>query len=125
MRIKGKIHSVSINGESVPIEIFSSKEFLNSLPIDPSAQTKLESMIESFCNNGSAFIISVCLWHWVVGPLWDAKILTNAFEVTTTFTVVSFIRSYLWRRFFNSGLHRLVHKGASDAYRYYRKSTQR
>ncbi len=73
-------------------------------------QSKVESFIESSCNNGSAFIISMCLWHYIVGPLYDAKIIHSAFQVTIFFTVVSFIRTYCWRRFFNAGLHKIIHK---------------
>ena len=50
--------------------------------IDEKINTKTESFIESTCNNLSAFLISVALWHFVVGPLYDAKVIHTATQVT-------------------------------------------
>lgn len=74
------------------------------------SQTKLESWIESICNNGSAFIISVCVFAFIITPLYDAGTLRNPVLITVIFTVISLIRSFLWRRFFNAGLHRVIHR---------------
>lgn len=71
-------------------------------------QTKLESKIEIFFNYLSGFILSYLIYTFVIIP---SPVLKNsAFWVTTIFTVTSVYRSYLWRRFFNAGLHRVVHK---------------
>ena len=71
-------------------------------------QTKLESIIERTVDIATGFIISVLLYKHVILTsewLWRSPIL-----VTTLFTVISFCRGYMWRRFFNAGLHRVVHQ---------------
>lgn len=72
-------------------------------------QSKLESGIESGANTASGFIISWAMWVWVVQPLYDSGTIVHAFWITCIFTVTSLLRSYVWRRFFNQGLHRSVH----------------
>lgn len=73
-------------------------------------QTKLESLLESFINIGSGFIVAFCLWVFVVRPVWDIEVdMLDNFVITVMFTIVSIIRSYLWRRFFNAGLHKWTH----------------
>ena len=62
-------------------------------------QTKTESIIERTLDIGTGFIISLLLYKYVILELeW---LWTNAFLVTLLFTVVSFVRGYLWRRYFN------------------------
>lgn len=74
-------------------------------------QTKLESFIESSINIGSGFIISLLLWIFIISPLWDIEVtIFDNFKITGIFTVVSVIRSYYWRRFFNAGIHKTIHK---------------
>lgn len=71
-------------------------------------QTKLESIIERSFDMTTGFIISVLVYKYIILTsewLWQSPIL-----VTTLFTVISFFRGYMWRRFFNAGLHRFVHK---------------
>jgi len=73
-------------------------------------QSKLESFIEASLNTLSGFILS-CLVQWFL--------LANVFEIegslfhaawtTSLFTVVSLLRSYLWRRFFANELHKKIH----------------
>ena len=74
-------------------------------------QTKVESFIEATANQGSGFIISMLVWGFVIAPLLASGILTLAdnFIIMLVFFTISFIRSYLWRRFFNAGLHKAVH----------------
>lgn len=54
-------------------------------------------------------MISLLVWRWIVAPAfglpigWDVNL-----GITAIFTVVSIIRSYVWRRFFNAGINRLV-----------------
>lgn len=70
-------------------------------------QTKLESIIERAVDIATGFIISVFVYKYIILTsewLWQSPIY-----VTTLFTVISFFRGYMWRRFFNAGLHRLVH----------------
>lgn len=75
-------------------------------------QTKVESRIEATANIGSGFLISLAVWAWCVAPLIKHDILTidNTVIITTIFTVTSWLRSYYWRRFFNAGFHKAVHK---------------
>ena len=75
-------------------------------------QTKVESLIEVFFNYLSGFIIAYLTYEWIVIPTpWLAA---SAFWVTSLFTLVSVVRTYLWRRFFNAGLHRAVHRFISE-----------
>ena len=72
-------------------------------------QTKAVSFIESCLNIGSGFILSMIIWQAIAGPLFGYEItLTQNLGLTSIFTVVSIVRSYLWRRFFARGLHMTV-----------------
>lgn len=73
-------------------------------------QTKLESFIESCLNVGSGFFVALIVWRFVVVPFLGLEVSWHQnLTVTTLFTVVSVCRGYIWRRFFNRGLHRWVH----------------
>lgn len=71
-------------------------------------QTKIESMVEMFFNYLSGFILAYLVYAVIVIPTPWLK--DSAFWVTMLFTVLSVIRSYLWRRFFNAGLHKVVQR---------------
>ncbi len=72
-------------------------------------QTKLESLIEASLNTASGFVVSLIVWRWIVAPLMHLPIdMASNFAITGIFTVVSVIRSYVWRRFFNAGINRRV-----------------
>ncbi len=74
-------------------------------------QTKIESLIESCVSIASGFILSLCLWVLVVIPVWDLEVtMSDNLAITALFTILSITRSYLWRRFFNKGLHKVVHQ---------------
>jgi hypothetical protein len=74
-------------------------------------QTKIESLIESCINIASGFIISLLLWIYVVIPIWELEVtMLDNLSITALFTVSAIIRSYLWRRFFNAGLHKWIHR---------------
>ena len=66
-------------------------------------QSKMESLIEQTCNIGSGFIIAAVTWAYFVAPMIREGYMTidQPITITVIFTVVSFIRSYFWRRFFN------------------------
>ncbi len=75
-------------------------------------QTKLESIIERTVDMATGFIISVFVYKYIILNsewLWQSPVL-----VTTLFTIISFFRGYIWRRFFNAGLHKMVHKIISN-----------
>lgn len=73
-------------------------------------QTKLESLLESAVNISSGFFISLLVWIFVVAPLWDIPVkMHDSLAITSIFTVSSLLRAYIWRRFFNAGMHKAIH----------------
>lgn len=65
-------------------------------------QSRLSSGLEAFLNIASGFIISALVWQFVVCPMYGIPMpLGRNIEITSIFTVTSFIRSYAWRRWFN------------------------
>ncbi len=75
-------------------------------------QSKLESALEATINIASGFFISWAVWLWVVPVFFGPNVgvsVGSGFFLTTIFTVSSWLRSYIWRRFFNAGVHRAVH----------------
>jgi hypothetical protein len=65
-------------------------------------QTKTTSFVESICNVGSGFIISLIVWETVIEPVFDVeKNIIENIGITSIFTVVSITRGYIWRRLFN------------------------
>jgi hypothetical protein len=73
-------------------------------------QSKLESSIEVCLNTASGFVISWCVYRYIVFPyMLTMSVDEQAWWITALFTVVSIFRSYFWRRFFASGVHKLVH----------------
>lgn len=69
-------------------------------------QPRLISLVESLCNVGTGFLLSMILWQFVVAPAFGyAVTIQTNFAITSIFTLASIARSYLWRRFFANGLH--------------------
>jgi hypothetical protein len=69
-------------------------------------QSRLSSLIEQVLNVASGFIISLIVWQ-TVGPLMGYSVtLGDNLIITAIFTVVSIIRGYLWRRYFNGRIAR-------------------
>ena len=66
-------------------------------------QSKLETLVETTLNIASGFVIAWLVWMYWVPIFWPMHTSSAAvgFGLTMLFTVTSFIRSYLWRRFFN------------------------
>ena len=58
--------------------------------------------MEAVLNVGSGFLLAMLIWQLIANPLYgyDVTLLENL-GLTSIFTGVSLIRSYLWRRFFN------------------------
>ena len=73
-------------------------------------QTRLESLLEQALSTATGFILSFVAWRLLVAPALGLPI-DNAQNVVITsfFTVLSIARGYLWRRFFNAGVHKAVH----------------
>ena len=64
-------------------------------------QSKLTSMVEVILNTASGFILAFVVWQVVAG-LYDIDMpFGRNFQITTIFTIVSVLRSYVWRRIFN------------------------
>lgn len=84
-------------------------------------QTKLESTIEVIVNYITGFILSYLIYRYICMPL---DLMREPMIITTIFTVFSIVRSFLWRRFFNAGLHKLVHKGVTRWWNLSRRSSK-
>jgi hypothetical protein len=72
------------------------------------AQSKLESLVESFVNILIGFSI-----NWVANlfilPLFGFNVTgSQAFWIGVLFTAISLVRSYCIRRWFNARLHRAI-----------------
>lgn len=78
-------------------------------------QTKLESAIEVFFNYASGFFIAYLTYAFIVMP--NPWLKNSPFLVTMLFTAVSVLRTFLWRRFFNAGLHKVVHKLITEIFK--------
>lgn len=79
------------------------------------SQTKLESLLETIIGTAIGFINSTLIWLWVITPIWGLKMsLWEDLIIVTIFTVASIARGYVVRRFFNAGIHKLVHKLAKQ-----------
>ena len=70
-------------------------------------QTRKQSLIETCTNVGTGFILSLCLWRFVICP-WMGIEYSNGKNVLVTalFTVVSIARGYVVRRIWNWIGHR-------------------
>jgi hypothetical protein len=73
-------------------------------------QSKVESWFEASANTASGFVVSYLLWALVVVPMYALPVTpAQNLVVVSLFTVASIVRSYVWRRFFNAELHRVIH----------------
>ena len=81
-------------------------------------QSKLESLIETFVNVSSGIIVAMLVTEFMVIPLWDLDwSLGDNLAITLAFTSVSILRGYFWRRFFNAGIHRVIHSCVRRAFK--------
>jgi membrane protein implicated in regulation of membrane protease activity len=65
-------------------------------------QSRVGSLVEQILNIGSGFFLSLLIWSFVIVPVWDLDVsMGDNLTITGIFTVVSVVRGYLWRRFFN------------------------
>lgn len=69
-------------------------------------QLRRHSLLEASLNTASGFIISIAAGY-IIFPLlgWQISTAQN-FEAVGMFTIISIIRSYVWRRAFNCWQHR-------------------
>jgi hypothetical protein len=76
----------------------SPRHFLGAYPV----QSKMDSVIEAWINILIGFIISWTFFLFIISPLFGFK--SNAgesFIITVLYTILSFFRQYLIRRWFN------------------------
>jgi hypothetical protein len=74
-------------------------------------QTKLESALEAASSTAFGFVVSFVVWQGIAAPLFGYHVtLVDNFWLTSIFTIVSLARGYVFRRFFNAGLHKAIHK---------------
>ena len=72
-------------------------------------QSKLESFVESCLNTASGFVVSFLAWRFVVAPVMGLSLdYASNLAITSFFTVLSVVRSYVWRRWFNAGINRRI-----------------
>ena len=69
-------------------------------------QTKIDSVIEVCSNVGSGFIFALLVWTFVIPVMYPRMSgpVDESVVITTTFTVVSILRGYFWRRLFANGV---------------------
>ena len=73
-------------------------------------QSRLESFVEAVINIASGFVIALLTWIFIVSPVWEIEVtMLDNLLIIGMFTVISIIRSYFWRRFFNAEIHKQVH----------------
>ena len=71
-------------------------------------QTRLESLAEVTINVGIGWIIAF-ITQLIVFPMFGVYVsLSNQIWISVIFTVVSIIRGYIIRRWFNAGIHSMV-----------------
>ena len=64
-------------------------------------QTRLESFFEITLNTATGFIISWAVTLWVLPLFGHAVTYSQSFHITSIFTLISILRSYVCRRAFN------------------------
>lgn len=66
-------------------------------------QSHFESFIEAWSGTFVGFFLSLLVQQWVVNPLFNLnQPFTSNLAIVGIFTVVSVLRSYFIRRYFNS-----------------------
>ena len=64
-------------------------------------QTRLQSFIEKSVDTASAMLISWVIGLWLYPVFFEGVTPSEVGAMTIIMTVVSFVRGYCWRRFFN------------------------
>ena len=81
---------------------------MSALRYGPERQSRLESGVEAVCNIGSGFLVALVVWQ-VISSLYGYDItFADNIGLTSIFTVVSIVRSYIWRRFFEARILRRI-----------------
>lgn len=75
------------------------------------SQSRLESAVEQGVNTISGFVLAWLAWQFLI-PVLVPGIQPSSgqsWTIIIVFTVISIVRGYFWRRFFENGIHRLIH----------------
>lgn len=65
-------------------------------------QTKKGSLFEVICNVGTGFVVAWGLTQWLFPTVYHLELsCLQSWTITFTYTIVSVVRSYVWRRVFN------------------------
>lgn len=71
-------------------------------------QTRLESLLEVCVNVAIGWVVAL-ITQLIVFPLYGIHVTVGEqLGISVVFTVVSIIRSYVIRRWFNAGIHKLI-----------------
>lgn len=71
-------------------------------------QTKIESLLESGVNIFIGYFVAL-ISQVLVFPMFDINVpLSVNLWIGAWFTVISLVRSYVIRRWFNAGLHKVI-----------------
>jgi hypothetical protein len=82
-------------------------------------QSKTMSIVEIVSSKSVGFLMALSLTYWIVPEIWGVEVGTeSAIFVTGLYTLVAFIRSYIFRRLFNwvSGKTDLQHNISNVKY---------
>jgi hypothetical protein len=78
-------------------------------------QSKLGSLIEAFAHTSIGYFLSLIV-QFIVYPLYGATFsVQQNIEIGLIFMVVSLIRGYVIRRWFNDSIHKAAMKITKDA----------
>lgn len=78
-------------------------------------QSAKGSMWETLSGTAIGFVVSVTVWQFVVKPVWGLETsFVENLNITLLFTLVSVIRGYVVRRFFNMMHNKKYKKAAHD-----------
>ena len=65
-------------------------------------QSRTMSVVEIATSKSIGFLVALGVTYWVVPNIWGVEVgAESAMFVTGLYTLVAFIRSYLFRRLFN------------------------
>lgn len=78
-------------------------------------QSRMISAIEALLSISSGFILALIVWQ-IMAKIYDIDMpLSRNIQITSVFTILSLLRSYMWRRLFTRYLNswfniKLYHK---------------
>jgi len=65
-------------------------------------QTRKHSIIESIFNTLSGLVLATLVMSFIISPVYHLPTTTvENLEINIIFTIISIVRGYMWRRYFN------------------------